>query len=66
MSIFHFFQFEYELFCRLFKRLHVFLAQYGYCVSKWKILGIIDEGVNSETRTLLEYWSFHGKSVYEA
>jgi len=29
-------------------------------------VGIVDEGVNSKTRILLEYWSFHGQSVDEA
>jgi len=30
---------------------------------KWEILGTIDEGVNNETRILLQFWDFHGKSV---
>jgi len=30
------------------------------------ILGIIDEGVNNETRILLQYWDFHGQNVNEA
>jgi len=55
MTIFHFLQFEHELFCWYFKRLNAFLAQCDYCVGKWKILGIIDEGVNNETRILLHY-----------
>jgi len=46
--------------------LNAFLAQRHSCVGKWKILGIIDEGVNNETRILLQYWDFHGKSVDEA
>jgi len=58
-------QFEYELFCWYFKRLNAFLAQCDYCVDKWEILGIIDEGVNNETRILLQFWDFHGKSVDE-
>ena len=33
---------------------------------KWKILGIIDEGVNHETRILLQYLDFHGKNIDEA
>jgi len=49
MGIFHFFQFEHELLWRYFKRLHVFLAQSGYFVVKWTILGTFDDGVNSET-----------------
>jgi len=66
MTIFHFPQFERELFWRYFKHLNVFLAQCCYCVSKWKILAIVDEDVNSKTRTLLEYWDFHGKNVDDA
>ena len=66
MAIFHFPQFENELFCWCFKRLNAFLAQCGYCVGKWKILGIIDEGVNNETQILLQFWDFHGRTVDEA
>ena len=36
-----------------FKRLNAFLAQCGYHVGKWEILGIVDEGVNSEIQILL-------------
>ena len=53
MAIFHLPQYEHKLFCWYFKCLNAFLAQCGYCVSKWEILGIVDEGVNSETRILL-------------
>ena len=56
MTIFHFPQFEHELFCWYFKRLNAFLAQCGYCVGKWEILGIIDEDVNSETLIFLQFW----------
>jgi len=49
MAIFQFPQFEHELFCWYFKRLNSFLAQCEYYVGKWEILGIVDEGVNSET-----------------
>jgi len=35
-------------------------------VGKWDILGIIDEGVNNETRILLRYWNFHCKIIDEA
>ena len=49
MVIFHFFQFERELFWRYFKRLNVFLAQCDYCVGKWEILHIVDDDVNSKT-----------------
>jgi len=66
MAIFHFPQFEHELLCWYFKRLNAFLAQCGYCVSKWEILGIVDEGVNSETRILLQFWDFHRLNVDDA
>jgi len=46
--------------------LRAFLAHCGYCVGKWEIVDIVDKGVNSETRILLEYWGFHGKNVDEA
>jgi len=46
--------------------LNAFLAQCRYYAGKWKILGIIDEVVNSEIRILLQFWDFHGKSVGEA
>ena len=45
MAIFHFPHFQHELFYRYFKRLNAFLAQCGYCVGKWEILGIIDKSV---------------------
>ena len=32
-------------------------------MGKWRILGIIDECVNNETRILLQFWDFHGKNV---
>ena len=35
-------------------------------MGKWKILGIIDEGMNNETRILLQFGDFHGKNVDEA
>ena len=63
MAISHFPQFEHELFCWYFKCLNAFLAKSNYCVGKWEILGIIDEGVNSETRILLQYWDFQCKCV---
>jgi len=46
--------------------LNAFLAQCNYCGGKWEVLSIIDEGVNNETRILLKFWDFHGKSVDEA
>ena len=61
MAIFHSPQYEHELFCWYFKRLNAFLAQCGYCVGKWESFGIIDEGVNNETRILLQYSNFHRK-----
>jgi len=32
-------------------------------MGKWKILGIVDEGVNDDIYILLEYWGFHGRNV---
>jgi len=32
-------------------------------VGKWKTLGIIDEGLNNETRIRLHFLDFHGKNV---
>ena len=55
IAIFHFFQFEHELFWRYFKRLNVFLDRSGYCAGNWKILDIVDECVNSITHSFLEY-----------
>jgi len=46
--------------------LNAFLDQCGYHAGKWEILGIIDEGVNNETRILLQFWDFHGESIDEA
>jgi len=66
MAIFQFPQFEHELFWRYFKRLSAFLTRCGYCLTKWEILDIITEGVNSETGTPLGYWDFHGKSLKDA
>ena len=63
MAIFHFPQYEHELFCWYFKRLNAFLAQCEYYVGKWEILGIVDEEVNSETRILLQFWDFHRLNV---
>ena len=53
MAIFHFPQYEHELFCWYFTRLNAFLAQCDYYVGEREILGIVDEGVNCETRILL-------------
>jgi len=53
MTIFHFPQFEHELFFWYFKRLNAVLAQCVIVLGKWEILGIVAEGVNSETRILL-------------
>ena len=66
MTIFHFSQIKHKLFCWYFKRLNAFLAQCGYCVGKWEIWDIIDEGVNSEIWIFLQFWDFHGKNVDEA
>jgi len=46
--------------------LSAFLAQCGYCVGKWEILDIIDEGVNSKNQILLQFWDFPRKIVDEA
>jgi len=35
-------------------------------VGKWEILGIVDEGVNSETRILFQFWDFHRLNVDDA
>jgi len=32
-------------------------------MGKWEILGIIDKGVNSKTRILLQFWDFDVKNV---
>ena len=66
MAIFHFPQYEHELFCWYFKRLNAFLAQCEYFVGKREVLGIVDEGVNCETRILLQFWDFHGLTVHDA
>ena len=34
-------------------------------MGKWEFLGIIDEGVNGETRILLQFWDFHRLNVYD-
>jgi len=41
--------------------LNAFLAQCGYCVGKWEIFAIVNEGVNNETRILIQFWDFHSK-----
>ena len=66
MVIFHFPQYEHELFCWYFKHLNAFLAQCEYCVGKWEILGIVDDGVNNETRILLQFCDFHRLNVDDA
>jgi len=37
------------------------VAQYGYYVGNWKILSVINKGVNGKARTLLEYFRFLSK-----
>ena len=62
MAIFHFPQYEQELFYSYWDRLHTYLAQCdscGYLYGKWEVLHAVDEGVNCETRTLFEYWDFY-------
>jgi len=38
----------------------------GYCLDKWKILSIVDEGVNYENHVHLEHWDFYARDVDEA
>ena len=66
MSLFHFSQYEHELFWRYYDRLHAFLAHCDFYLEKCKVLNTVYEGVNCETRTLLEYWDFCAKDVNEA
>jgi len=66
MSFSYFPQYEHELFWRCYDILYAFLAHCGYCLKKWKILSIVYEGVNHETRSFLEYWNFCAKDVNEA
>jgi len=35
-------------------------------VGNWEILGIVDEGVHSETQILLQYFGFHDLNVDDA
>jgi len=55
MIIFHFPQYEHELFWKYYDRLHDFLAYCGYCLEKWEILNMVYERVTCETRALLEH-----------
>ena len=66
MAIFHFPQYEHELFCWYFKRLNAFLPQCEYYMGKWEILGIVDERVNSEIQILLQFSDFHRFKVDDA
>ena len=63
---FHYPQYEYELFWRYYDRLHAFIAHYGYCLEKWKMLDTVYMGVDCETCALLEQWDFCAKTVDEA
>ena len=65
MLIFHFSQYEHELFWRYYDRLHAFPAYCNYCSEKWEILNTIYESVNRETRALLKHWNFCAKHVDE-
>jgi len=58
MVIFHFPEHKHELFWRYFGSVDNFLAQCGYCMENWRILSVINEGVNGETRALSEYFGF--------
>ena len=69
MAIFHFFQYEEELFYSYWDGLHVYLAQCdscGYLYRKWDILHVVDEGVNCEIRALFKYWNFYARNIDEA
>ena len=68
-GFFNFSQYEWELFHHYWDRLNAYLdqcAHYDYSYGKWKILGVVNAGMDYETRTLLEYWSFHSKGMNEA
>ena len=49
MAIFHFPRHEHKLFWRYFDCLSNFMAQYGYCLGRWKIVNVFNEGVKGET-----------------
>ena len=69
MEIFHFPQYEQELFYRYWDCLHAYLAQCdscGHLYGKREILHVVDEGVNCETPTLFEYWDFYARNVDES
>ena len=69
MAIFHFPQCEQELFYHYWDRLHAYVAQCascGYLYGKWEILHVVNEGVNSQTRALLDRWDFCARNVDEA
>ena len=54
------------MFDHYWDRLNAYLGQcapYDYSYGKWKILGVINPGVNYETRTLLECGSFHSNGA---
>jgi len=55
MAIFHFPHWEQELFYNCLDCLHAYVAQCascGYLYGKWKMLYVVDEGMNCETRAL--------------
>jgi len=64
MAFFHFPNFSMNYFGGIC--VHACLAQSGHCVGKWGILDIVDKGVNSKIRSLLEYQGFLGKGFDEA
>jgi len=69
MAIFHFLQYEQELFYSYWDHLHAYLAHCascGYLYRKWKILHVVDKGVYCETRALFEHWDFYDRNVEEA
>ena len=68
MAIFHFSQYEQELFYGYWDHLHAYLAQCdscGYLYRKCDILLVVDEGVNCETRALFECLDFYARNIDE-
>ena len=66
MAIFHFPQYEQELFYLYWDRLHAYFAQCdscGYLYGIWEILHVIDEGVNYEIHARFEYLDFYSRNV---
>jgi len=66
MAVLYFLQDENEYLWMYFDRLNNFIAQHCYCLGKQKILNVINEGLNGETRTFLQYFMFLSKTIDEA